>query len=244
MERFVGSLCFAASLFLLFLATACVQFPPAKTLYKLPDSHSVKPTRIFQQGDYSEGVVVDYENNLYFSHGRIITMVAPDDTHRTWAETGAPNGHKIRADGTHLVCDASHHAVLHLDADGNMLEPASRECDGKPLRGEKGELVCTASFPSMPIEFWKDPGDVKYRAAYFEVFPGVWTHGDFTELTEHRGMIVFGRSDAVLNPGGVRIGTAEIYRRAEQMDEVEEGLCIGQIWDNDTRVVLFVRLRN
>ena len=114
--------------------------------------------------------------------------------------------------------------------------------EGRSIRGEKGELVCTSSFPSMPVSFWKDPGDKRYRAAYFDVFPNVWTHGDYVELTEHEGMIIYGRSDAVLNPGGVRIGTAEIYRQVEQMDEVEEGLCIGQMWDNDTRVVLFVKL--
>ncbi len=114
---------------------------------------------------------------------------------------------------------------------------------GQPLRSEKGELVCTSPFPSMPVEFWNDPNDERYRSAYFDVFPGVWTHGDYVELTARGGMIIYGRSDAVLNPGGVRIGTAEIYRQVEQMDEVEEGLCIGQEWDNDTRVVLFVRLR-
>ena len=114
--------------------------------------------------------------------------------------------------------------------------------EGRSIRGEKGELVCTSSFPSMPVRFWNDPDDERYRAAYFEAFPNVWTHGDYVELTEHDGMIIYGRSDAVLNPGGVRIGTAEIYRQVEAMDEVEEGLCIGQLWDNDTRVVLFVKL--
>ncbi|MCH8112974.1 MAG: acetoacetate--CoA ligase, partial [Proteobacteria bacterium] len=114
--------------------------------------------------------------------------------------------------------------------------------EGRSIRGEKGELVCTSSFPSMPVRFWNDPDDKRYRAAYFEAFPNVWTHGDYVELTEHDGMIIYGRSDAVLNPGGVRIGTAEIYRQVEAMDEVEEGLCIGQLWDNDTRVVLFVKL--
>jgi len=115
--------------------------------------------------------------------------------------------------------------------------------DGKPLRGEKGELVCTAPFPCMPIGFWNDPDDKKYRAAYFDKFPNVWCHGDYVELTEHDGIIVYGRSDATLKPGGVRIGTAEIYRQVEQLDEIEESLVIGQEWDNDTRVVLFVRLR-
>jgi len=114
---------------------------------------------------------------------------------------------------------------------------------GRPVRGEKGELVCTAPFPSMPLGFWNDPEDERYRAAYFERFPGVWCHGDYVELTEHDGLIIYGRSDAVLNPGGVRIGTAEIYRQVERLDEVVESLAIGQRWDNDERVVLFVRLR-
>ena len=115
--------------------------------------------------------------------------------------------------------------------------------DGHPVREEKGELVCTAPFPSMPLGFWNDPNGTRYRAAYFERFPGVWCHGDFVELTAHDGIIIYGRSDAVLNPGGVRIGTAEIYRQVERIDEVLESLVIGQRWDNDVRVVLFVRLR-
>ena len=116
--------------------------------------------------------------------------------------------------------------------------------NGESIQGEKGELVCTQSFPSMPIGFWNDPKEEKYRAAYFEHFPNIWHHGDYVELTEHRGLVMYGRSDAVLNPGGVRIGTAEIYRQVEQLDEVVEGLVVGQEWDNDTRVVLFVRLRD
>ena len=115
--------------------------------------------------------------------------------------------------------------------------------NGKPLRGEKGELVCTRPFPSMPVAFWNDPDGARYRAAYFEAFPDVWTHGDYIELTEHDGIVIYGRSDATLNPGGVRIGTAEIYRQVEQLDEVEEGIVIGQDWDGDVRVVLFVKLR-
>jgi acetoacetyl-CoA synthetase len=111
------------------------------------------------------------------------------------------------------------------------------------VREQKGELVCTAPFPSMPIGFWNDPDGSRYRAAYFERFPGIWCHGDFVELTAHDGMIIYGRSDAVLNPAGVRIGTAEIYRQVEQVDEVLESLAIGQQWDNDVRIVLFVRLR-
>jgi acetoacetyl-CoA synthetase len=115
---------------------------------------------------------------------------------------------------------------------------------GQPVRGEKGELVCTAPFPSMPIGFWNDADGSKYRAAYFDTYPNVWRHGDYVELTEHDGMIIYGRSDAVLNPGGVRIGTAEIYRQVEQLPEVVESLVISQEWDNDVRVVLFVRLRD
>ncbi|HVR66836.1 MAG TPA: acetoacetate--CoA ligase [Verrucomicrobiae bacterium] len=115
--------------------------------------------------------------------------------------------------------------------------------EGKPLRGEKGELVCTLPFPSMPVGFWNDPEGKKYRAAYFERFPNIWHHGDYIELTEHDGIIVYGRSDATLNPGGVRIGTAEIYRQVEQLPEILESLVIGQDWDNDVRVVLFVKLK-
>ena len=111
-------------------------------------------------------------------------------------------------------------------------------------RGQKGELVCTAPFPTMPLGFWNDPGEAKYRAAYFERFPGVWRHGDWCELTAHDGLVIYGRSDAVLNPGGVRIGTAEIYRQVEKLEEVVESIVIGQDWDHDVRVVLFVRLRD
>jgi acetoacetyl-CoA synthetase len=115
---------------------------------------------------------------------------------------------------------------------------------GRSVCGTKGELVCTAPFPSMPIGFWNDSDGRRYRAAYFEKHPGVWCHGDFAELTPHEGMIIHGRSDAVLNPGGVRIGTAEIYRQVEQVDEVLESLVIGQRWEGDVRIVLFVRLRD
>ena len=114
--------------------------------------------------------------------------------------------------------------------------------DGKPVREQKGELVCTKPFPSMPVRFWNDPEGRKYRAAYFERFPGVWCHGDFAEWTAHGGIIIHGRSDATLNPGGVRIGTAEIYAQVEQIPEVVEAIAIGQDWDNDVRIVLFVRL--
>jgi acetoacetyl-CoA synthetase len=114
--------------------------------------------------------------------------------------------------------------------------------EGKPLKGEKGELVCTGPFPSMPIYFWGDEDGVKYRKAYFEKFPGVWHHGDFVMQTEHGGLVFFGRSDALLKPGGVRIGSAEIYRQVETLPEVIESVVVGQEWEGDTRIVLFVRL--
>ena len=119
--------------------------------------------------------------------------------------------------------------------------------DGRPVRGEKGELVCTKPFPAMPSGFWNDADGSKYQAAYFDRFPKVWCHGDFCEITAHGGLVIYGRSDATLNPGGVRIGTAEIYRQVEKLHEVVESLVIGQDWPpqnpSDVRVVLFVKLR-
>ncbi|MEO8508514.1 MAG: acetoacetate--CoA ligase [Betaproteobacteria bacterium] len=119
---------------------------------------------------------------------------------------------------------------------------------GHPVAGEKGELVCKSPFPSMPVRFWNDPGGAKYRATYFERFPNIWCHGDWVELTEHDGLVIYGRSDATLNPGGVRIGTAEIYRQVEQMPEIVESIVIGQDWPpgevGDVRVVLFVKLQD
>lgn len=141
---------------------------------------------------------------------------------------------------------------------GNPVQPIHRgeiQCAGlgmdiavfnpqaQPVRGEKGELVCLQSFPSMPVGFWRDSGHKKYRAAYFERFDNCWTHGDYAELTAHDGWIIYGRSDTVLNPGGVRIGTAEIYRQVEQLPWVLESVAIAQEWQADVRVVLFVRLR-
>ena len=114
---------------------------------------------------------------------------------------------------------------------------------GRPVRDRDGELVCTRPFPSMPVAFWNDPDGAKYRAAYFNHFPGAWRHGDWARLTEHDGLVITGRSDATLNPGGVRIGTAEIYRQVEQLPEVVESLVVGQEWEGDVRIVLFVRLR-
>ena len=116
--------------------------------------------------------------------------------------------------------------------------------EGQPVREEKGELVCTRPFPCAPIGFWNDPDDSKYRSAYFESYPNVWAHGDYGEVTEHGGFVIHGRSDAVLNPGGVRIGTAEIYRQVERVEEVVESIVVGQQWQDDVRVVLFVVLRD
>ena len=148
--------------------------------------------------------------------------------------------------------------IISCFAGGNPLLPVRRgelQCpglamavevyndEGESVVGENGELVCSNAFPSMPVCFWNDPGDKKYHAAYFERFPGVWAHGDYAEITESGGMVIYGRSDAVLNPGGVRIGTAEIYRQVEKLDEVLESIAIGQDWDDDVRVILFVVMR-
>ena len=114
--------------------------------------------------------------------------------------------------------------------------------DGNSIINKQGELVCIKSFPTMPIEFWRDNGE-KYHNAYFDKYKNVWNHGDYILKTENNGFIIFGRSDATLNPGGVRIGTAEIYRQVEKIDEVIESLVIGQKWKNDTRLILFVVLR-
>ena len=114
--------------------------------------------------------------------------------------------------------------------------------DGQSLINQQGELVCTAPFPSMPIYFWDDLGNKKYHAAYFEEYPNVWTHGDFVKITQNGGVVIYGRSDATLNPGGVRIGTADIYSEVEQFDEVEDSVVVGQKWKNDVRVILFVKM--
>ena len=148
--------------------------------------------------------------------------------------------------------------ILGCFAGGNPLLPVRRgelQClalamdvcifdeDGNSVFGENGELVCCNAFPSMPIGFWDDDDDRKYHSAYFDKYPGVWAHGDYAEITPAGGMVIYGRSDAVLNPGGVRIGTAEIYRQVEKLDEVIESIAIGQDWDDDVRVVLFVVMR-
>lgn len=145
-------------------------------------------------------------------------LVAGDPTSPVWPG-------EIQRPGLGMAIDV-------VSEDGGSLPP-----------GERGELVCRSAFPSMPLGFWNDPGDERYRAAYFERIPGVWHQGDYAERTEHDGFVIQGRSDATLNPGGVRIGTAEIYRRVDALDEVIESLVVGQEWDGDVRVVLFVHLR-
>jgi len=114
---------------------------------------------------------------------------------------------------------------------------------GKSVKEQKGELVCIRAFPSMPLFFWNDPDGSRYHKAYFDHFPGIWRHGDFAMITEHNGMIIYGRSDATLNPGGVRIGTADLYRIVESFGEIEDSVVVGQEWQNDQRVILFVKMK-
>ncbi len=186
------------------------------------------------------------------------------DSVRTITTTGSPLVsesfdfvyQKIKAD-VHLASISGGTDIIGCFVGGNPIGPVWRgesqarllgmavevfDDQGQQVREQKGELVCTRPFPSMPLEFWNDPGGRKYHAAYFERYPGVWHHGDYVELTRHDGIIIYGRSDAVLNPGGVRIGTAEIYRQVEAIPEVLESLVIGQQWAHDERIVLFVRL--
>ncbi len=152
--------------------------------------------------------------------------------------------------GTDIIsCFAIGNAMLpvyrgQLQCRGLGMDVQVWDDDGRPVAGKKGELVCVAPFPSMPVGFWNDKDGSRYHDAYFAKYDNIWCHGDYVELTAEQGMIIYGRSDTVLNPGGVRIGTAEIYRQVEQLNEVMESLVIGQQWDNDVRVVLFVRLRD
>lgn len=129
-----------------------------------------------------------------------------------------------------------------LQCRGLGMKVESFDAQGQSVLNQKGEMVCTAPFPSMPVGFWNDPDMQKYKKAYFDVYPGVWRHGDYIEIRDHGGVVIYGRSDATLNPGGVRIGTAEIYRLVEMMPEIQDSLVVGQDWDNDVRVILFVKL--
>jgi acetoacetyl-CoA synthetase len=194
----------------------------------------------------------------------------PERTHdldslRAILSTGSPLAghsydyvyHRVKPD-LHLASISGGTDIVSCFALGNPIGPVWRgelqtpglgmsvqvfDPEGHSIHDTEGELVCTRPFPSMPVRFWDDPGGAKYRAAYFESYPGVWRHGDWARMTEHGGLVILGRSDATLNPGGVRIGTAEIYRLVEQLPEVVESLVIGQDWEGDVRVVLFVRLR-
>jgi acetoacetyl-CoA synthetase len=196
--------------------------------------------------------------------------IAPAQSHelrnvRLMMSTGsplAPQGfdyvyQRIKTD-LQLVSISGGTDILACFVGGNPLSPVWRgeiqgpmlamdvrvfDDDGQAVTGNQGELVCINSFPSMPLGFWDDEDGRKYHAAYFDVYENIWRHGDWVEITDHGGFVIYGRSDATLNPGGVRIGTAEIYRQVEQLEEILEGLVIGQRWDHDTRVVLFVRLR-
>jgi len=133
--------------------------------------------------------------------------------------------------------------VGELQCRGLAMKVQAFDDQGESVVNQQGELVCSAPFPSMPIYFWDDPENKKYHAAYFDVYPNVWRHGDFIEINDRGGVTISGRSDATLNPGGVRIGTAELYRYVEQLDEIEDSLVIGQRWKDDVRVVLFVKLK-
>ncbi len=130
-----------------------------------------------------------------------------------------------------------------LQCRGLGMKVEIRNDDGKVVVDETGELTCSQPFPCMPVQFWNDPDGTRYRAAYFETHEGIWSHGDYARLTPRGGVVIYGRSDATLNPGGVRIGTAEIYRQVEKLDEIIESICVGQDFEGDVRVVLFVRLR-
>jgi len=197
-------------------------------------------------------------------------QLTPAATHdlsavRTIASTGSPLApesfdfvyRSIKAD-VHLASIAGGTDIVGCFVQGAPVLPVRRgeiQCaalgmasqvfddQGNRIHGQKGELVCTQAFPSMPVGFWNDPKAEKYHAAYFERFPGVWTHGDWAEETPSGGFVIHGRSDATLNPGGVRIGTAEIYRQVESIDQILEAVVVGQDWDNDVRVVLFVVLK-
>jgi len=150
--------------------------------------------------------------------------------------------------GTDIIsCFALGNPILpvyrgELQCRGLGMDVHAFDSNGNDLTDEKGELVCTSAFPSMPVYFWNDPKGEKYHNAYFDVYPDVWCHGDFIEINDHGGIKIFGRSDATVNPGGVRIGTAEIYRAVEMFNEIEDSLVVGQIWNNDERVILFVKL--
>ena len=215
--------------------------PPGKRVV-LPEAEAVQPVEIVRTNDYSEGVVIDHEGKIYFSHGRVITVVTPEGKHRVWAETGEPNGHKILADGTHLVCDATHHAVLRLDAEGNMLEPASTECEGKPLKGPndltldpEGGFYFTdpeGTGLSNPIGtvHYVDPEGATHLVAGGLAYP------NGIVLTPDRKRLLVAESQKnrillyqVLSPG--KVGPLQVFaelpsREGEQIDNQPDGICL------------------
>ena len=214
---------------------------PAETAV-LPEAEAVEPVEIVRTNDYSEGVVIDHEGNIYFSHQRVITVVTPEGAHRVWVETGEPNGHKILADGTHLVCDATHHAVLRLDAEGNMLEPASKECEGKPLKGPndltldpEGGFYFTdpegtgLSNPIGTVHYVDPEGSTHWVAGGLAYPNGI-------VLTPDRKRLLVAESQKnrillyeVLSPG--KVGPMQVFadlpsKEGEQIDNQPDGICL------------------
>jgi acetoacetyl-CoA synthetase len=236
----------------------------------LYDGAPLAPKTILWDMVEHEGVTVFGTSAKYLALAEKEGLI-PGETHdvsslRAVLSTGSPlAGHSydyvyraIKPD-VHLASISGGTDIVSCFALGNPIAPVWRgelqtrglgmavdvfDESGVPVREKEGELVCTRPFPSMPTSFWNDPEGSKYRSAYFEHFPGVWRHGDWARVTPHDGLVILGRSDATLNPGGVRIGTAEIYRQVEQLPEVLESLVVGQEWEGDVRIVLFVRLRD
>ena len=215
--------------------------PPDGTAV-LPEAEAVRPVEIVRTNDYSEGVVIDHEGNIYFSHERVITVVSPEGEDRVWAETGEPNGHKILPDGTHLVCDATHHAVLRLDAEGNMLEPGSTECEGKPLKGPndltldpEGGFYFTdpeGTGISNPIGtvHYVDPEGTTHLVAGGLAYP------NGIVLTSNRRRLLVAESQKnrillyeVLSPG--KVGPMQVFadlptKEGDQIDNQPDGICL------------------
>jgi gluconolactonase len=208
----------------------------------LPADDAVKPVKVLIVPEYSEGIVFDHDSNAYISHGKIITQISRDGKSRKWAETGAPNGHKILADGTHLVCDASQHAVLHLDADGKMLPHAARECDGKPLRGPndltldpKGGFYFTDPADSTDKNptgtvHYVDPRGKTHQIAKGLAYPnGIVLRPDGKTLlvgeSKHNRILAF----PVLEPG--KLGAMKVFaelptKKGDQIDNQPDGICL------------------
>jgi acetoacetyl-CoA synthetase len=227
-----------------------------------PDAH-----RLFALADRSAMTLFGTSAKFIDAVGK--SGIVPRETHplsalRTITSTGSPLApesfdfvYRAIAPDVHLASISGGTDIVSCFVGSNPNGPVWRgeiqgpglgmdvdvfDSSGKPLAAGAGELVCKSPFPSMPVSFWNDPDGKKYHDAYFDRFPGVWCHGDWISRTEHGGFVIYGRSDATLNPGGVRIGTAEIYRQVEQLPEVVESLAVGQRWDGDERIVLFVRL--